>query len=57
MKLVKGDEVDEEKQEEDVEQNDDNNGVIEPDDGDLLSHSLVVMRLLLTPKRGTPAET
>lgn len=44
--LVKGDKVDEEEQVED-----DDHGVTEPDDGDLLSHSLVVRRLLLAPKR------
>lgn len=44
--LVKGDEVDEEEQAED-----DDHGVTGPDDGDLLSHSLVVRRLLLAPKR------
>lgn len=46
-----GDEVDEEEQAEDDEAEDDDHGVTEPDDGDLLSHSFVVRRLLLAPKR------
>ena len=39
-----GDEVDEEEQAEDDEVEDDDHGVTEPDDGDLLSHSLVERR-------------
>ena len=49
--LVKDEEVDEDKQTKEVEPEDDDNGVTKPDDRDLLSHSLVVRRLLLAPKR------
>lgn len=48
--LVKGNKVDKEEQVEDVEPEDDDNGVIEPDDGDILSHSFMVKRLLLALK-------
>ena len=48
---MKGNEVDEEEQAEDVKLEDDDNGVIKLDNEDLLSHSLVVRRLLLAPKR------
>lgn len=41
---MKGDEVDEEEQIEDVEPENDDNGVTEPDDGDILSYSLMVRR-------------
>lgn len=50
--LVKGDEVDEEEQTKDVKPEDEDNRVTEPDDRDLLSHSFIVKRLLLAPKRG-----
>ena len=49
--LVVGDEVDEEEQVENDEVEDDDHGVTKLDDGDLLSHSFVVRRLLLAPKR------
>ena len=48
---MKGNKVDEEEQAEDDKTEDDEHGVTEPDDGDLLSHPLVIRRLLLAPKR------
>ncbi len=49
MNLVEGEEF-VKGEEDDVDSEDEDDGLTKPDDGDLLSHSLVVKRLLLTPR-------